>query len=44
MSGYTQSDGGIDGHQLLDPGTHFLRKPFSTETLGQKVREILDET
>jgi CheY-like chemotaxis protein len=43
MSGYTQSDGGIDGHRLLDPGTHFLHKPFSTEALGEKVREILDE-
>ena len=42
MSGYTQSDGGIEGHRLLDPGTHFLRKPFSTETLGQKVREVLE--
>lgn len=42
MSGYTQSDGGIEGHRLLEPGTHFLRKPFSTEMLGQKVREILE--
>ena len=44
MSGYTQSDGGIDGHRLLEPGTHFLRKPFSTELLAQKVREILEES
>jgi len=43
MSGYTQSDGGIEGHQLLEPGTHFLRKPFSTELLARKVREILEE-
>lgn len=43
MSGYTQSDGGIDGQRLLEPGTHFLRKPFSTELLAQKVREILQE-
>ena len=43
MSGYTQSDGGIDGQRLLEPGTHFLRKPFSTELLASKVREILEE-
>ena len=43
MSGYTQSDGGIEGHRLLEPGTQFLRKPFSTELLAQKVREILGE-
>jgi two-component system cell cycle sensor histidine kinase/response regulator CckA len=43
MSGYTGSDGGIDGQRILDPGTHFLRKPFSTETLGNKVREVLAE-
>lgn len=43
MSGYTQSDGGIDGHRILDPGTHFLRKPFSTELLARKVREIIEE-
>jgi len=43
MSGYTQSDGGIDGQRILDPGTHFLRKPFSTELLARKVREIIAE-
>ena len=42
MSGYTQSDGGIEGHRLLEPGTHFLRKPFSTELLAKKVRQILE--
>ena len=41
MSGYTGTDGGIDGQRILDPGTHFLRKPFSTELLGKKVREVL---
>lgn len=43
ISGYTQMDGGIDGQQLLDPGTHFLRKPFSTDVLAQKVREVLEK-
>ena len=43
MSGYTAIDGDIDGQRILEPGTHFLRKPFSTELLGKKVREILAE-
>lgn len=43
MSGYTQSDGGIDGHRILDAGTHFLRKPFSTDLLASKVREVIEE-
>lgn len=41
MSGYTQTDGGIAGNRLLADGTHFLRKPFSTEVLGRKLREML---
>ncbi len=44
MSGYTGTDGGIDGQRILDPGTHFLRKPFSTELLAKKVREVLSES
>lgn len=43
MSGYTESDGGIGGNRVLAPGTHFLRKPFSTELLAEKVRAMLDE-
>ena len=43
MSGYTQTDGGIGGNRILADGTHFLRKPFSTEVLARKVREMLDE-
>lgn len=43
MSGYTQSDGGIGGNRILAEGTHFLRKPFSTELLARKVREMFDE-
>jgi DNA-binding NtrC family response regulator len=40
MSGYTDSF--IAGHGVLEPGTHLLHKPFTSETLTQKVRELLD--
>ena len=40
MSGYTDSF--IAGHGVLDPGTYLLHKPFSEDTLVQKVREVLD--
>jgi two-component system, cell cycle sensor histidine kinase and response regulator CckA len=30
-------------HGVLDPGTHFLQKPFSLKTLSHKVRELLDD-
>ncbi len=39
-SGYT--DHAIVHHAVPDPGMHFLQKPFSLETLSQKVREVLD--
>jgi PAS domain S-box-containing protein len=39
-SGYT--DYAIVHHGVLEPGTHFLQKPFSLKTLSQKVREVLD--
>jgi CheY-like chemotaxis protein len=39
-SGYT--DDAIVHHGVLEPGTHFLQKPFSLKTLSHKVREILD--
>ena len=39
-SGY--ADNTIVHHGVLDPGTHFLQKPFSLKTLSHKVREVLD--
>ncbi len=39
-SGY--ADNAIVHHGVLNPGTHFLQKPFSLKTLSNKVREVLD--
>ncbi|MEO7793853.1 MAG: PAS domain S-box protein [Thermoanaerobaculia bacterium] len=40
MSGYT--DDTIVRHGVLEPGVAFLQKPFSSDALGRKIREILD--
>jgi PAS domain S-box-containing protein len=40
LSGYTED--AIVHHGVLDPGTAFLQKPFSLDTLACKVREVLD--
>ncbi len=40
MSGY--SEDAIVQHGVLDPGTYFLQKPFTTDALTKRVREILD--
>jgi CheY-like chemotaxis protein len=42
MSGYT--DDARVPHEVLEPGTAFLQKPFSPDALGRKVRELLDST
>jgi CheY-like chemotaxis protein len=39
MSGYT--DDAIGQHGLLDAGTHFLQKPFTSQRLLLKCREVL---
>ncbi len=39
MSGY--ADAAIVQHGVLEPGTHFLQKPFTPDGLSRKVREVL---
>ena len=41
VSGYSDSD--ISDQGILAPDVRFLEKPFTPETLGRKVREVLDE-
>jgi PAS domain S-box-containing protein len=40
MSGYTEE--AIVQHGVLKPGIAFLHKPFTSETLGRTIREVLD--
>jgi CheY-like chemotaxis protein len=40
MSGYTED--AIVQHGVLKPGIAFLNKPFTSETLGGKIREVLE--
>jgi PAS domain S-box-containing protein len=40
MSGYTADV--IAHHGVLDPGVHFIQKPFTVENLASKVAEVLD--
>ena len=39
MSGYTKDI--IDNHGVLKPGFKFIEKPFLSEDLERRVREIL---
>lgn len=39
MSGYTANV--IVHHDVLDPGVHFIQKPFTMKDLGGKLREAL---
>ncbi len=41
MSGYTEE--AIVQHGVLNPGIAFLHKPFTSDTLMQKICEVLDE-
>ena len=41
ISGYT--DNAIAHHGVLDEGVSLLQKPFSLQSLAEKVREVLDE-
>jgi two-component system cell cycle sensor histidine kinase/response regulator CckA len=40
MSGYTED--AIVHHGVLKPGIAFLNKPFTSETLGARIREVLE--
>jgi hypothetical protein len=40
MSGYTKE--AIVQHGVLKPGIAFPHKPFTSETLVRKIREVLD--
>jgi len=40
MSGYTED--AIVHHGVLNPGIALLHKPFTNESLGRKLREVLD--
>ena len=41
VSGYT--DDALSQHGVLDQQLAFLAKPFTPETLAQKVREVLED-
>jgi YesN/AraC family two-component response regulator len=42
MSGYT--DDAVVRHGALEVGIAFIQKPFTAETLGTRVRQVLDSS
>jgi len=40
-SGYPEET--ISHHGILEPGIHFIQKPFTRDALSQKMREVLNE-
>jgi two-component system cell cycle sensor histidine kinase/response regulator CckA len=40
MSGYPEED--VYGHQMVQPDTAFLPKPFTLDALAERVRQVLD--
>jgi two-component system, cell cycle sensor histidine kinase and response regulator CckA len=42
MSGYTED--AIVHHGVLNPGIAFINKPFSSDALGRKIRDVLDRS
>ena len=32
----------IDPHEVIEPGTNFIQKPFTPDLLAKKIRELLD--
>ena len=42
MSGYT--DEGIARHGILDKDAQLIQKPFSIQSLAEKIRELLDQS
>ncbi len=41
MSGYTGTV--VQDHGVIETETGFLQKPFGTDALARKVREVLDQ-